>query len=107
MSKKTRELQAEIVQKSDQVVAMLESDAADLTAAEALTAEISDLEKQLDLLEKAEAAKLAKAPAPVDAETQKESGFAVMAKMLAKKGLTATEKALVSGENAADGDKEE
>lgn len=111
MNKEMRDLQAQILEKTAAAKALMEGDANDLAKAEALLNEADALQKKLDLLARVETMKKGEVPdnmEPVEekgAEPKKAAdGFKVIAKMLGKKQLTETEKALVSGENAADGE---
>lgn len=103
MNKKMRELQALIMQKSKEAKELLEGESKDLAKAEALMDEADELQKELDLearLEKAHKAGVPETPAP----QQKVSGFKALAKMLAKRTLDDEEKALITGDGAADGE---
>lgn len=106
MNKKMRELQAKIAQKSEEAKALLEGENKNLEAAEALLDEIDALQKEFDIEERME--KASKAGVPADptpaAEPTKVSGFKAMAKLLTKKFLNDEEKALITGEGAADGE---
>lgn len=106
MNKKMRELQAAILEKSAAAKALLDGETKDLTKAEALLDEVDSLQKELDLLARAENQKKGAVPEDMTpAEPEKAAdGFKAISKMLGKKQLTEAEKALVSGENAADGE---
>lgn len=103
MNKKMRELQALIMQKSKEAKELLEGESKDLAKAEALMDEVDELQKEFDLearMEKAHKAGVPETPAP----QQKVSGFKALAKMLAKRTLDDDEKALITGDGAADGE---
>lgn len=107
MTKRMREIQAAILEKSAAAKALLEGETKDLAKAETLLNEVDELQKELDLLARAEDVKKGAVPEtmePVQAEKSVD-GFKAMAKMINKKALSeAEQKALVSGENAADGE---
>jgi len=104
MNKKMRELQNLIMQKSQEVKSFLDGEAKDLEKAGALLDEIDELQKEFDLLARAEKANKAGVPETPAADPEKADGFKAVAKMLAKKDLSDAEKALVTGEGAADGE---
>lgn len=104
MNKKMRELQALIMQKSKEAKELLEGESKDLAKAEALMDEVDELQKEFDIearLEKAHKAGVPETPAP---QQQKVSGFKALAKMLTKRTLDDEEKALITGDGAADGE---
>lgn len=98
MNKKMRDLQAQILQKNQEVqVAMAEGEGRDLDKAEKLLDEIDDLQKQFDLEARAE--KAAKAGIPDDAQGQAGTGeekpdaikaFATAARNLFKANMNET-----------------
>lgn len=98
MNKRMRDLQAQILQKNQEVqAAMAEGEGRDLDKAEKLLDEIDDLQKQFDLAERAE--KAAKAGIPADAQGQAGDGeekpdaikaFATAARNLFKSNLNET-----------------
>jgi len=99
-----RELQNLIMQKSKEAQGFMDGENKDLEKAEALLDEIDALQKEFDIearLEKANKAGVPETPAPAQ---EKASGFKAMAKMLTKRSLNDEEKALITGEGAADGE---
>ena len=110
MTKRMRELQAQILQKSNEVKTfMADGEGRDLDKAEKLLDEIDELQKEFDLEERAE--KAAKAGVPDNAQgveggaEKKANGFQLIAKLMHRKPLSDTEKtALVSGVNAENGE---
>lgn len=104
MNKKMRELQNLIMQKSQEVKSFLDGEAKDLEKAGALLDEIDELQKEFDLLARAEKANKAGVPETPAADPEKADGFQAVAKMLAKRDLSEAEKALVTGDGAADGE---
>ena len=106
MNKKMRELQNKISQKAAEAKNLTEGENKDLAQAEALLDEVDQLQKEFDLEERIEKANKAAVPEePTPAATpEKASGFKAIAKMLNKKALNAEEKALITGEGAADGE---
>lgn len=103
MTKKMRELQAKILEKTNAAKALTEGEAKDLAKAEILLNEADELQKEYDIearLEKAGKAQAETAEAVQPEE--KADGFQVLTKMMSGKSLTDTEKtALVTGTNAA------
>lgn len=104
MNKKMRELQNLIMQKSQEVKSFLDGEAKDLDKAGALLDEIDALQKEFDLLARAEKANKAGVPETPAQDPEKADGFQAVAKMLAKRDLSDAEKALVTGDGAADGE---
>lgn len=106
MNKKMREIQAQILEKTELVKGfMADGEGRDLTKAEETLNQIDDLQKEYDL--EARLAEKAKAAVPAEqlaADTGKDSGFKAMAKMLAGKALDDKEKALISGTDATHGE---
>lgn len=110
MTKRMRELQAQILQKSNEVKTfMADGEGRDLDKAEKLLDEIDELQKEFDLEERAE--KAAKAGVPDSAQgidggaEKKANGFQVIAKLIHRKPLSDTEKtALISGVNSENGE---
>lgn len=102
MNKKMRELQAKILEKTNAAKVFTDGETKDLEKAEALLNEIDSLQKELDIEARLAAAEKAQAPAAEAAVKQEAvDGFAMMAKMMNKKGLTEAEKAaLISGTDA-------
>lgn len=104
MNKKMRELQNLIMQKSKEAQGFLEGETKDLEKAEALLNEIDELQKEFDIearLEKANKAGVPETPAPAQ---EKANGFQAITKMLNKRELNDDEKALITGDGAADGE---
>jgi hypothetical protein len=91
-----RELQAQILQKSNEVKTfMADGEGRDLDKAEKLLDEIDELQKEFDLEERAE--KAAKAGVPDNAQgvgdsEKKANGFQLIAKLMHRKPLSDTEK---------------
>jgi len=104
MTKRMRELQNLIMQKSEEVKSFLDGEAKDLDKAGALLDEIDALQKEFDLLARAEKANKAGVPETPAQDPEKADGFQAVTKMLAKKDLSEAEKALVTGDGAADGE---
>lgn len=103
MNKKMRELQAQIMQKTKEAQSFMEGENKDLEKAEALLNEADALQKEFDLEARLEKANKGAVPAePV--EPKKASGFKALEKLFTRKELTAEEKALITGEGAADGE---
>jgi len=104
MNKKMRELQTKITQKTEEAKALLaDENTKDLAQVEALLDEVDALQKEFDIEERMEKANKAGVPEP-PAEPKKASGFKAIAKMLTRKELDNTEKALITGDGAADGE---
>lgn len=103
MNKKMRELQQQIIAKTKEAEGLMDGENKDIEKAEALLGEADALQKELDVLQRIEDKKKAGVPAE-PAEPQKASGFKALAKLFTKKALTEEEKALITGEGAADGE---
>lgn len=104
MNKKMRELQALITQKTKEAQSFLEGETKDLDKAEALLNEVDALQKEFDIEARLEKANKAAVPAEPMPQEKKANGFQAMAKMLTKRGLNDEEKALITGDGAADGE---
>ena len=113
MNKKMRELQDKIQQKTNEAKGyMVEGDGRDLSKAEALFNEVDDLQKEFDLEARAEkagkaAAAAAEAGIPggtADDGKTKADGFQAMTKKLNRQAMTEAEKAMISGDNAENGE---
>ncbi len=105
MTKRMRELQALILQKSSEAKGYTEGETKDITKATALLDEVDELQKEFDALERVEKAGQAGVPTtPVPNTEKKATGFAAIAKMLQRKPMDEAEKALISGEDAASGE---
>ena len=106
MNKKMREIQAKILELTNQAKAYTEGESKDLSKAEALLNEIDALQKEYDV--EARIQSLSKAQAataePVAEPAQKADGFQVMAKAMKGERLTDAEKALITGTNATNGE---
>ncbi len=102
MSKKIRELQAQILEKTNEAKGYTEGDNKDIAKAEAVLNEVDNLQKELDVEMRLENMKKAQVPATAEPVTaQKADGFKVMAKAMKGQSLTESEKALITGDNAA------
>ena len=108
MTKKMRELQAQIQQKASEAKGFMDGENKDLVKAEAILDEIDALQKEFDI--EARMANTAKASVPDDAEGQgagaekKADGFVAMAKKLNGQAMDDTEKAMLAGDNATNGE---
>ena len=108
MTKRMRELQAEILQKSKDADTYLNGETKDLEKAKACLDEIDQMQEELDLLDRAQ--KSAKGTVPEDPkgvgeQQKKANGFDLIAKLMHKKPLDETEKtALISGTNSENGE---
>lgn len=112
MNKTMRDLQDKILQKITEAKSyMVEGEGYDLAKAEACFNEVDNLQKQFDLEARAEKAGKATAAAAeagipggtVEAE-KKADGFQAIAKKLNRQAMTEAEKAMISGDNAANGE---
>lgn len=112
MNKTMRNLQDKILQKITEAKSyMVEGEGYDLAKAEACFNEVDNLQKQFDLEARAEKAGKATAAAAeagipggtVEAE-KKADGFQAIAKKLNRQAMTEAEKAMISGDNAANGE---
>lgn len=110
MNKKMRDLMDQIQQKHKEAEGfMADGENKDLDKAAKLYDEADALQKEFDLEARKEAAKKAAAEAaagqaPVTKETGKPSGLKAMMKLFSRKSLTDAEKAMLSGENAQNGE---
>ena len=106
MSKRTRELQQLIAQKSAQAQAFTEGEGKDITKAKELLDECKGYQQELDVLTQLEEVNKGTVPTdPVPGAEKKANGFDMIAKMLHRKSLTEVEKsALISGTNSANGE---
>ena len=105
MTKKMRELQAQIMQKAKEAQGFTEGENKDLEKAEALLNEIDALQKELDIEARIEKAGKEGVPTdPTPQQPEKVSGFKALAKLLTKRNLDDQEKALLTGDGAADGE---
>ena len=103
MNKRMRGLQNLMAQKAAEAKGFTEGENKDLEKAAALLDEVDELQKEFDTLERIEKTNKAgvpEAPAP----QAKVSGFKALAKILNKKALSDEEKALITGEDAQDGE---
>lgn len=113
MNKRMRDLQAEILQTTNEAKGYLvEGEGRNLAKAEELFNKVDDLQKEFDLEARAEKAGKAMAAAAeagipggtVDEGKQKADGFQAMTKKLNRQAMTEAEKAMLSGDNAANGE---
>jgi HK97 family phage major capsid protein len=106
MSKRTRELQQLIAQKSAEAQGYTEGEGKDIAKAQALLAECKGYQKELDVLTQLEEVQKGTVPTdPVPSDKKKANGFDMIAKMMHRKSLTDVEKAaLISGTNSANGE---
>jgi HK97 family phage major capsid protein len=104
MNKKMRELQALILQKANEAKSLMEGENKDLEKAEALLDEVDKLQKEFDLEERLEKASKRGIPEKTGEPTGKTSGLKAMLKILTRKPLDEEEKAMVTGENAENGE---
>lgn len=113
MNKRMRELMEQIQQKHKEAQAcMVEGEGRDLAKAEKLFDEADDLQKEYDLeARKEKAGKVAAAAAETgipggtaDEANKKADGFKAVAKKLNGQGMTEAEKAMISGDNAENGE---
>ncbi len=104
MNKKMRELQALILQKANEAKSLMEGENKDLEKAEALLDEVDKLQKEFDLEERLERASKRNIPEQTGEPAGKTTGLKAMLKILTRKPLDDEEKAMVSGENAQNGE---
>lgn len=110
MTKRMRELQDQIQKLHKDVQGfMAEGENKDLTKAEELLNKADELQKEFDLAARMENAGKATAEAaekgiPGGGTPEKADGFMAMAKKLNGQSMTDAEKAMISGENAANGE---
>jgi HK97 family phage major capsid protein len=106
MSKRTRELQQLIAQKSAEAQGYTEGEHKDITKAKALLDECKGHQEELDVLTQLEEVQKGSVPTdPVPGAEKKANGFNLIAKLLHRKSLTEVEKtALISGTNSANGE---
>lgn len=112
MNKRMRELQDKIQQKhKDAQGYMVEGEGRDLTKAEALLNEADELQKEFDLEARMEKSGKAAAeaaekgiPGANGEPAKKADGFKAMAKKLNGQAMDDTEKAMIAGDNAANGE---
>lgn len=99
MTKRMREIKADILAKAAEAKGYTEGETKDITKAAQLLDEIDTLQKEYDTLARLEEAEKGKLPdnLPDPAEASKASGFKAIAKMLKKQPLDEKEKALVTG----------
>lgn len=104
MTKKMRELQAKMAELREEAKGyMAEGEGKDLAKAEAALDQLDELQKEYEIEERM--MKAAKAGVPADPQpTGKASGFKAMMKLFTKRTLTDEEKALITGDNAVDGE---
>ncbi len=106
MTKKMRELQAEILKLASMAQAFMQGETKDVTKANSLLDEADELQKEFDTLERLEKSKKAKVPEnPVIAQKEKADGFQVLNKLFSRKALSDIEKsALITGASAENGE---
>lgn len=104
MNKKMRELQAKILELTNQAKAYTEGENKDLEKAEALLNEIDQLQKEYDVEARLNSLNKAQVENAEPVAEQKADGFKAMAKMMKGEQLTEGEKALITGTNAANGE---
>ena len=105
MNKRMRELLAQINEQKNLLKGyMADGEGRDLVKAEETLNKIDDLQKEFDLEKRTADMEKAGVPAGEVKETGKADGFKAIAKLLTRKSLTDAEKALISGENAANGE---
>ncbi len=106
MTKRMRELQAQILELTNEAKGYMEGENKDLEKAEGCLNKAEELQKELDLLGKIENAKKANA-ADVATEvegTKKADGFELIVKMMNGKATEAEKAALVTGTDSANGE---
>lgn len=106
MNKKMRELQTEILKKTNAAQALMEEETKDVTKANSLLDEADALQKEFDTLARLEKKIKAEVPEmPVIAKKEEVSGFQVLNKLFSHQTLTDTEKSsLISGTSAENGE---
>lgn len=104
MNKKMRELQAKILELTNQAKACTEGETKDLEKAEKLLNEIDTLQKEYDIEARLNSMNKAQADVAEPVAEQKADGFQAMAKAMKGEKLTEAEKALITGANAANGE---
>lgn len=105
MNKKMRELQSQIQEQKDLAKGfMVEGEGRDLDKAEEALNKIDDLQKEFDLEKRLMEKNKAEVPAEEVEKDTKISGFKTLHKLISGKQLDAKEKALITGEGAADGE---
>lgn len=106
MNKRMRELQALIAQKSAEAQGYTEGEGKDISKAQAILAEIKELQKELECLADLDKVNKGNVPTdPVPGAEKKANGFNLIAKMMHSKALTEVEKAaLITGTNSANGE---
>ena len=102
MNKQMRDLMGKIEAKRKEAQELLDK-GGKAEETKAVLAEIKDLQGQYEVAKELYDAEKATVPEGTKPEG-KEDGFAVIAKLLRKKSLTEAENALISGDNAADGE---
>jgi HK97 family phage major capsid protein len=106
MTKKMRELQAKMLEKIAAAKALMDGETKDLEKAAAIMDEVDALQKEFDLEAKIDKAYKSEVPTdePEQPAEKSADGFKTIAKMVNKKRLNDSEKALISGANAEDGE---
>ena len=104
MNKKMRDLQTEILKKTNAAQALMEEEVKDVAKATSLLDEADELKREFDTLARIENAEKASVPNELAKNTDS-SGFTLISKMLSGKHLDQTEKAaLITGTDAANGE---
>lgn len=105
MNKRMREIQTEIITKTNTAKSLTEGENKDITQATALLDEADELKKEFETLARIEkAGKLSVPDTPV-AKKETVSGFELLSKIIRKKNLTDIEKdALITGTDAVNGE---
>lgn len=103
MNKKMRELQAAIQAAHAEAKGYMEGETKDLEKAQAALDKAEELQKEFEIEKKLFEAEKAKAPEEPPKDT-KADGFKAMAKTISGKAMTDSEKALISGTSATNGE---
>lgn len=103
MTKRMREIQNEILNKTAEAQGYTEGENKGIEKAGALLDEVEALQKEFETLDRIEKAGKAGVPKKVQGIGEAD-GFKAMSKFVAGKTLTDEEKALISGDNAASGE---
>lgn len=104
MTKKMRELQTKILQKTNEAQTYMEGEHKDVDKAAALIAEAEGIQKELDALTRITALEKGGVPEVQDSGSGEVSGFTVLNKMMRGQRLNDEEKALITGTGAQNGE---
>lgn len=104
MTKRMREIQAEILEKTKEAKELTTGESKDLEKAETIMNEVEALEKEFELEARIEKAGKAGVPEETFVQKEKVKGADVIIKMLKGQTLSEEEKALVSGTDATHGE---